>query len=516
MNIHYFFQAALGPISVYSESSALRSLFSPLKVTLLLQIADALQLIDALGFARSALRNLLLKTDDQSNLSQQIDDIDSHEGTEEYTSAHQLMVEVLVSYLHRRPNQLSHINRLPLFPTESLIWDPNMVPTEHYQGDFSLALPKLNLQFLTIRDYLLRNFQLFRLESTYEIREDLEDAVFRMKPLLGYHDSTSISYDQQTLLHTQFRGKAKMASPIDRFAIILVKAPALGSDVPLEIRAEISIDLKKVPKDVRREWDSLRQYDVLFLLAIRAPMKVFEGRPQDLSSVAEFPEKFGVLGVRGCEIVEVLDEEGQSISEPSGTGEMVREPFGDIRTFRVLLDSYQYQQDLDEMTAGAKEEGEETLDIYSALNLVVRRKPAENNFKVILQTIRQLMNDTENAVIPSWLHDLFLGYGDPTSAQYFNLPTEISTIDFADTFLDFEHIKESFPKSSEVRLSGDEQTFSAPCRISFEPEVVASEKTEQQMVSVHPYTMEKRGPYPQCEVKKNKIRSDAYSSQYTL
>ena len=31
-----------------------------------------------------------------------------------------------------------------------------------------LALPKLNLQFLTLHDYLLRNFVLFRLESTCE------------------------------------------------------------------------------------------------------------------------------------------------------------------------------------------------------------------------------------------------------------------------------------------------------------------------------------------------------------
>jgi len=29
-----------------------------------------------------------------------------------------------------------------------------------------LALPKLNLQFLTLHDYLLKNFHLFRLEST--------------------------------------------------------------------------------------------------------------------------------------------------------------------------------------------------------------------------------------------------------------------------------------------------------------------------------------------------------------
>jgi hypothetical protein len=40
-----------------------------------------------------------------------------------------------------------------------------------------------------------------------------------------------------------------------------------------------------------------------------------------------------------------------------------------------------------------------------------RRKAKENNFKAVLDSIRDLMN--EAVVIPPWLHDIFLGYGDP-------------------------------------------------------------------------------------------------------
>ncbi len=47
-------------------------------------------------------------------------------------------------------------------------------------GESCLALPKLNLQFLTAHDYLLRNFSLFRLEATYEIREDIADVLGRV------------------------------------------------------------------------------------------------------------------------------------------------------------------------------------------------------------------------------------------------------------------------------------------------------------------------------------------------
>lgn len=63
-------------------------------------------------------------------------------------------------------SQLEEINEMPLYPTEQIIWDENIVPGDYYSGQGCLALPKLNLQFLTLHDYLLRNFHLFRLEST--------------------------------------------------------------------------------------------------------------------------------------------------------------------------------------------------------------------------------------------------------------------------------------------------------------------------------------------------------------
>lgn len=54
--------------------------------------------------------------------------------------------------------------------------------------------------------------------------------------------------------------------------------------------------------------------------------------------------------------------------------------------------------------------------MYGAFNVVQRRKAKENNFKAVLESIRDLMN--EEAAIPEWLHDLFLGYGAPGDTQY--------------------------------------------------------------------------------------------------
>ena len=69
-----------------------------------------------------------------------------------------------------------------------------------------LAIPKLNLQFLTLHDYLLRNFELFRLESNYEIRQDIEDVIRRISPMYNS--------DVQTPDHATLTGWARMGIPI--------------------------------------------------------------------------------------------------------------------------------------------------------------------------------------------------------------------------------------------------------------------------------------------------------------
>lgn len=86
------------------------------------------------------------------------------------------------------------------------LYDEAVDPRLEFGGDTSLALPKLNLQFLTLYDYLLRNFTLFRLESTYEIRQDVEDVVELISP--------RVNGDGKTI----FTGWARMALPIQEFA----------------------------------------------------------------------------------------------------------------------------------------------------------------------------------------------------------------------------------------------------------------------------------------------------------
>ena len=39
---------------------------------------------------------------------------------------------------------------------QDVMWDSDIIPPAEYTGEQPLALPKLNLQFLTFYDYLLR------------------------------------------------------------------------------------------------------------------------------------------------------------------------------------------------------------------------------------------------------------------------------------------------------------------------------------------------------------------------
>ena len=108
----------------------------------------------------------------------------------------------------------------------------------------------------------------------------------------------------------------------------------------------------------------------------------------------------------------------------------------------------------------------------------MRRNSKENNFKAILETIRDVMNVAAigNAV-PEWLHDVFLGYGDAAAAHYKNLPTQIPTLDMVDTFLNGAHAASCFPGQQVVFQTEDGKaiaddvipTLQPPFRATFSP-----------------------------------------------
>ncbi|GAX76342.1 hypothetical protein CEUSTIGMA_g3788.t1 [Chlamydomonas eustigma] len=431
----------------------------------------------------------------------------------------EFLQEVMLSTYERRRFQREVINEMPLYPTEGVLWDDNQIPSVNYSGETCLALPKLNLQFLTAHDYLLRNFNLFRLEATYEIREDIADVLGRVGAYLDDND------------RVRFAGWARMALPMTSFKITEVRKPNVGENKPAAVTAEVLVDTKPLRGPVRGEWDQVKQHDVLFLLTIRPP----SGAEVAAMMEEEGPEgpgvrdKYGLVSVRGCEVIEVRDEAGKLMNDFTGRVKPDERtyPDGFSRTLVVALDTAQYQLDMNYM---AKTKSE---DVYSTFNLIMRRKPKENNFKAVLESIRDLMN--EEVIIPGWLHDIFLGYGDPGAAHYSSMDAELrlNTVDCKDTFLDADHVVQSFPQY-EVQFQGSTPEGAPPAppfRITFPssgpkplPAALSAhsradgssvavqlpapmdDSAAKEVLTVESYTPPDPGPYPQNQPRRNQVR----------
>lgn len=420
------------------------------------------------------------------------------------------LIEVMVSFFGKQQSQKEAINALPLYPNEQIMWDESLVPSINYSGEGCLALPKLNLQFLTLHDYLLRNFNLFRLESTYEIREDIQEAV---PHLLAY-----INQDGETA----FRGWSRMAVPIKEFRITKVKQPNIGEIKPSSVTAEVTFSISSYKAQIRSEWNSIKEHDVLFLLSIRPS---FEPLSAEEAAKASVPQKLGLQYVRGCEVTEIRDEEGTLMND--FTGRIKRDewkpPKGDLRTVTIALDTAQYHMDVSDIAEKSAE------DVYGTFNILMRRKPKENNFKAILESIRDLMNET--CIVPDWLHNIFLGYGNPSAAQWTNMPDLLGTVDFKDTFLDADHLRECFSeyqvcftnpdgtkslhpmppfriklpralKSNTHALPGNKKYVAA----SLNDSTMEDGGYEKEKLIVETFISPDPGPYPQDQPKQNSVR----------
>ncbi|KAI9094430.1 hypothetical protein DFS34DRAFT_249440 [Phlyctochytrium arcticum] len=451
--------------------------------------------------------------------------IDASDDREEYSP--EFLVDVLVHNLAKFPSQIQAINALPLYPDENSLFDETMVPSANrFSNTHCLAIPQLSLQFLTVHDYLWRNFHLFRLETTYEIRQDIEDVVQRLAPKLTVDRRSG---EDQTV----FTGWSRMGAPIDMFQIVDVAPPKLGESKPATVKADLTININRYTEPIQKQWEELRPHDVLFLLTIQMDnpgwVEVERARTGGAESVgAAFRRKYGLKFVRGCEILHLLDDNGKPIEdwesakqEDPHTQELPRVE-GSKRSFRVLLDTNQYQDDFDAM------QRQERDDVYTSFNVLVRRRPQENNFKAVLETIRDLMQD--DTVIPDWLQNIFLGYGDRGSAHFTKMAKPVRTIDFRDTFLDWDHLTASFPDRKIVPQDPDSDgKLEPPYVVTFPKSMFSAladddaatavkapsngkgkrklvDEGDSDALLVRSYTSLYPGPYSDTNQKTNKVR----------
>ncbi|KAL8790778.1 MAG: hypothetical protein Q9213_000402 [Squamulea squamosa] len=411
----------------------------------------------------------------------------------------ELLLEVLLSS-HERPRTFREsIRDLSILPTEALLYDPTLLRNEHYDGSRSLAIPKLNLQYLSVGDFLWRSFVLSRCEAFFEIRKDMEETIKRLQPQHGQLPNT-----------VHFDGFSRMAIPISKPAILEAAPPKVGRDKPAFVRAEIGLDVSRLAESARREWESLRPDDVVYVLAvvpIESSRDLTNGHAMHASS-----RDFGLRALRAAEVEQVLDDNGRMIREipETETNGYVRRPR--LRRLIVKFDTTAWQSD-------SKRKAEGKPDVYESLNVVVRRKGRENNFKKILETIKYLA--LSDIPVPDWLQEVFLGFGDPSSATYTRLPNRLNQLDFRDTFLDWPHLVESLP-NQDVEATSQESSIKPPyvlegiTAISSEETPRASRKRRRddpeipqpvrKSIKVSTYRPPNNGPYPADAPKLNQVR----------
>jgi intron-binding protein aquarius len=263
------------------------------------------------------------------------------------------LIEVLVETYQGRESFVEEARQLKIYPNDKSLFDPRILEYETLTTDGStpLPLPKLNLQYLTIPDFLYRSFLLSRYESLYQVRSDIEDVLRRMKPEIQYPHGNTI-----------FKGYSKMSVVVPKVMIMDITPPKVGEDWPSQVSGEAYLDLETLPMHARREWAQVRQDDVLFLLSVKMTDKTTNGNTE-----TDYAKELGVRFVRSAEIVQVLDEEGRALKHDREDLEG-RYLVPRKRTLRLRMDARQWKED-NKLTVAGKME-----DVYDSINVVVRRR----------------------------------------------------------------------------------------------------------------------------------------------
>ena len=409
--------------------------------------------------------------------------------------------EILLAAFERKKAFQESVAEMSICPTEKTLFEPTLLRNEVYDGSRPLAVPRLNLQYLSIGDFLWRSFILHRCEAFFEIRTHVEHTVTRLRPQRSFSGGS-----------VKFDGFSKMALPISKPAVLEVAPPKVGQDKAAFVRAEITLDLSRLGENVRKEWESLRPDDVVFLSAVK-PVETRTSKSNERQPHSA--EAIGVTHLRTAEVVQVCDENGRPLRgfQSTDTNGYGRSGGARIRKLLVNLDTDMYKADSERVANGKP-------DMNETINLLIRRKGRENNFKPILSSLRGLI--LSGTAIPAWFQEVFLGYGDPAAAHYTRLPGQLSSFDFRDTFIDWQHLVDSFPNQEVVcaenggRCSGSlkilemastKSTFSAerpPKKRRRNPS--APNNGQSESVRVKTYNPGSTGPYLSDAPKLNRLR----------
>ena len=299
-----------------------------------------------------------------------------------------LLQEIFICKYIKKTNILEKTLSIPLYPDESILIPENNKLLPNYYSiidyDKSIIIPKLSFSYLSLYDYLLNNYYLYKYESSYEITEDLENCLEKMEPL----------FDELTgKFLMKFKGWSLMGYPILDFQVLTSQSPLVGQDYPREVIGEITYDLNNIQPEIRKEWEKFKKFDTIFLIYLN----------KDINRIL----------IRGAEIISLYDEDdnnilsniesyninlhGNNTNKEKGEAKdnNAQVTIGFKRRMIVNLDPIQYTLDL---KAGYLSN--------LTFHMMLRRKSKENNFKSILQSIKNLIKEVN--LFPKNFTDIIL------------------------------------------------------------------------------------------------------------
>ncbi len=383
------------------------------------------------------------------------------------TIDNRFLVEVLMDKFVRTQSWRDKVAALSLFPTEKSLFTETLSQLASYDSLTSLAIPKLNLQYLSIGDFLYRAMMLSYIGAFYDVRCDLESIVARLQPQIVFPART-----------TRFLGTSSASLFISGLSILEVAPPNVGTDHPGFVRAELTLDLDPVSEAVRAEWENLPPGEVLYLLQIEASDETVHGvaTPGD----PDFAVKVGIRNIRCAVMDAVFDAEGRPFIRTDDEDPYERLRSGRTRSLRVNLDPVAFKAD--------KEADRE--DIYGKINVLIRRDRTVNQYLPVLSALKRSVVNNRHCV-PSWLHDIFLGFGDPAAASYGSTPsqaTEIRLLGLSTTHSQFRRV---FP---DKQIEATQEAFDGPLSVKSLESHARPDNEQEEVMHLSQFSLLDEGP----------------------
>ncbi|KAK5669780.1 hypothetical protein QVD99_004160 [Batrachochytrium dendrobatidis] len=352
------------------------------------------------------------------------------------------LIDMICQLLTKPKLRSDTIHMESVYPTENTLFDESVCPANNlFSNTHCSPVPKLTLQYLTMQDYALRQLDLHKIYFFMQLRDYIEDAIMRLSP-------TYLKDTMSSKGSTIFKGFSQIALPIVQFQISEVGHPMLTESKPAFVKGDLVYSVGKLAHNVRNEWDMIRPGDHLILLNVQmqptANEDGFDPIVTDLNigeSGALFMKRYGIVSVRGCEVCELLGENGKPVDDfISAQTTRIHEDkprvWRNQRSISVLFDTNQYL--LDTLTGNKAK-----TNVSDTFNVVIRLRSELNNFKAVLDALRDAAHCSD--IVPEWFHDLVLGYGDRKSAHYSQLEFSDCPVYVGKTFESLAHLQESFP-----------------------------------------------------------------------